>query len=532
MKKTLKMRLVLLLGVALAALIYFLPTTPFFSQFPDWWKKILPDKAITLGLDLQGGIHLVLQVQEAKAVENTLNRIALDLPDILGEKQLTVTSVRHEGMGIVIHLPEGGKGKEIVQEVKRNYPFLIPGEEKTGEIRFGLDSAEEKRIRDSAITQALETIRNRIDQFGVREPLIQRQGINEILVQLPGVKDPRRAVELIGKTALLEFKLVEDDEGALQRALAGQIVEGEEILYERVTDRKTGQVTQQVPYLLKSRTLMTGEAISDALVSIEQEFNEPYVSLTFNAAGARLFEKITGENVKRRMAIVLDGNIYSAPVIQEKIGGGKAQITGRFSMEEAQDLAIVLKAGALPAPVEVIQNVTVGPSLGKDSIEAGVRAATLAVILVMLFMIVYYRLSGVIANFALVLNLVVLVGALAALDATLTLPGIAGIILTIGMGVDSNVLIFERIREELRLGKPVRSAVDSGYDKAFLTIVDSHITTLITALVLFLFGTGPIKGFAVALSLGISINLFTALVGTKVIYDWVNSRWRLQKLSI
>ncbi|MBI4715299.1 MAG: protein translocase subunit SecD, partial [Nitrospirae bacterium] len=299
MKKTLKMRLVLLLGVALAALIYFLPTTPFFSQFPDWWKKILPDKAITLGLDLQGGIHLVLQVQEAKAVENTLNRIALDLPDILGEKQLTVTSVRHEGMGIVIHLPEGGKGKEIVQEVKRNYPFLIPGEEKTGEIRFGLDSAEEKRIRDSAITQALETIRNRIDQFGVREPLIQRQGINEILVQLPGVKDPRRAVELIGKTALLEFKLVEDDEGALQRALAGQIAEGEEILYERVTDRKTGEVTQQVPYLLKSRTLMTGEAISDALVSIEQEFNEPYVSLTFNAAGARLFEKITGENVKR-----------------------------------------------------------------------------------------------------------------------------------------------------------------------------------------------------------------------------------------
>ncbi|MBI4714885.1 MAG: protein translocase subunit SecD, partial [Nitrospirae bacterium] len=199
---------------------------------------------------------------------------------------------------------------------------------------------------------------------------------------------------------------------------------------------------------------------------------------------------------------------------------------------EAQDLAIVLKAGALPAPVEVIQNVTVGPSLGKDSIEAGIRAATLAVILVMLFMIVYYRLSGVIANFALVLNLVVLVGALAALDATLTLPGIAGIILTIGMRVDSNVLIFERIREELRLGKPVRSAVDSGYDKAFLTIVDSHITTLITALVLFLFGTGPIKGFAVALSLGISINLFTALVGTKVIYDWVNSRWKLQKLSI
>ena len=254
--------------------------------------------------------------------------------------------------------------------------------------------------------------------------------------------------------------------------------------------------------------------------------------MTFNSIGARLFERITGDNVKKRLAIVLDGNVYSAPVIQERIGGGKAQISGKFSMEEAQDLAIVLRAGALPAPVEIIQNLTVGPSLGRDSIEKGVKATIVAGILVVLFMIFYYKLSGIIADFAMLLNLVILVGALAALDATLTLPGIAGIILTIGMGVDSNVLILERIREELRLGKPVRSAIDAGYDKAFITIVDAHVTTLITAVILFLFGTGPIKGFAVTLSLGILINLFTALVGTKVIYDFINSRTRLEKLSI
>ncbi|MBI5197482.1 MAG: protein translocase subunit SecD [Nitrospirae bacterium] len=531
MKKMMRFRLFLLTAVTLLAGLFFLPTTPYFEGFPHWWKRILPDKAITLGLDLQGGIHLVLQVQEEKAVESTVDHIISDLPGLLTEKQLQTTSIQREGVReFVIRFPDDGKHKEIVSEVRKNYPFLETGDEKPGEVRFAVIPDEEKRIRDNAIAQALETIRNRIDQFGVREPLIQRQGVNEILVQLPGVKDPRRAVELIGKTALLEFKMV-DDEGDLAAAMTGKVPEGDEIQYERIKDEKTGQVSQN-PYLLKSRTLMTGDAISDAMVSIDQQFNEPYVSVNFNSVGAKLFDKITGENVKKRMAIILDGNVYSAPVIQERIGGGRAQITGQFSMEEAQDLAIVLKAGALPAPVEIIQNVTVGPSLGKDSIEKGVRATILAGILVMLFMMVYYRLAGMVANFALMLNLIVLVGGLAALDATLTLPGIAGIILTIGMGVDSNVLIFERIREEIRLGKPIRSAIDAGYDKAFLTIVDSHITTLITALVLFIFGTGPIKGFAVALSLGISINLFTALVGTKVVYDLINSRWKLQRLSI
>jgi preprotein translocase subunit SecD len=276
---------------------------------------------------------------------------------------------------------------------------------------------------------------------------------------------------------------------------------------------------------------MTGDSLRDALVAIG-DFNEPYVSITFDSAGAKQFERVTSENVKKRLAIVLDGSVYSAPVIQERIAGGRASISGSFSMDEANDLAIILRAGALPAPVNVIQNVTVGPSLGQDSIDAGIRAAWIGTLLVVLFMAIYYRLAGVIADFALVLNVVLLIGALAALNATLTLPGIAGIILTIGMSVDSNVLIFERIREELRQGKPVRLAVDAGYEKAFLTIIDAHVTTLITALVLFLFGTGPIKGFAVTLSLGVTINLFTALVGTKVVFDLMHARTKVTQLSI
>lgn len=267
-------------------------------------------------------------------------------------------------------------------------------------------------------------------------------------------------------------------------------------------------------------------------MNLDSRFNEPYVSVSFNAAGAKIFEDITGANVKKRLAIILDNTIYSAPVIQERISGGNAQITGSFSMDEAKDLSIVLRAGALPAPMKMLQNVTVGPSLGTDSIEAGKIAGIIGTFLVVLFMIVYYKFSGIIADLALLLNILLLLGAMASLNATLTLPGIAGIILAIGMAVDSNVLMFERMRDEIRAGKTPRAAVDSGYSKAFWTIFDSHVTTLITALVLFQFGTGPIKGFAVTLSLGVAINLFTALVGTKTVFDFINSRKEVKKLSI
>jgi preprotein translocase subunit SecD len=331
-----------------------------------------------------------------------------------------------------------------------------------------LRDAEIKRIKDSAINQALETIRNRIDQFGVAEPLIQRQGLKQVVVQLPGIKDAKLAKDLIKQTALLEFKLLDDEnqlkldlpgriqkgkerEDAFLKQIEGKVPEGDQILFERIVEKDSGQ-EWLAPYLVKKRVMLAGDVLSDARVSIGQ-FNEPYVSVTFDAKGAREFDRITGENVKKRMAIVLDNTIYSAPVIQERISGGRAQITGTFSMEEANNLSIVLRAGALPAPLKIIQDLTVGPSLGQDSIEKGVKATLFAGLLVIVFMALYYRLSGVIANFALLLNLICLIGALAGLNATLTLPGIAGIILTIGMGVDSNVLIFERIREEFGRGR-------------------------------------------------------------------------------
>ncbi len=353
--------------------------------------------------------------------------------------------------------------------------------------------------------QALETIRNRIDQFGVSEPVIVKQGENQILVQLPGIKDPQRALDLIGRTAQLEFKLVDEENAG--RASSGSIPDGDELLMMRTKNRETGIATT-TPILLKKQALLTGELLTDAKVSIGGEFrNEPYVGIEFNSEGARIFDKITAENVGKRLAIVLDNTVYSAPVVKERISGGRASITGGFTMEEAKDLAIVLRAGALPAPVKVVQNITIGPTLGQDSIRKGIQATILGALLTIIFIIIYYRWCGVIACVALLLNLIYLLGAFSALKATMTLPGIAGIALTIGMGVDSNVLIFERIREELRLGKTVRAAVDGGYSKAWVAIFDSHITTLITAAVLFIFGTGPIKGFAITLLIGMIINL-------------------------
>jgi preprotein translocase subunit SecD len=318
-------------------------------------------------------------------------------------------------------------------------------------------------------------------------------------------------------------------EDKVRKDLEGKVPEGSEILFESAVSEPDSR-GYSIPYLVKKDAVLTGDVLQDARVTIG-DFNEPIVSITFDSKGAREFDLLTAANIGKRMAVVLDGKVYSAPVIRDRISGGRAVIEGTFTTAEANDLAVVLRAGALPAPLKTLQDLTVGPSLGQDSIDKGLRTTIIAGTLVLIFMIVYYRLSGLIANMAVFLNLICLLGALSGLNATLTLPGIAGIILTIGIGVDSNVLIFERIREELRQGRPVRLAVDSGYDKAFLTIVDSHVTTLITGLALFLFGTGPIKGFAVTLCLGIAINLFTALVGTKIVFDFLNRR-KLDSLSI
>ncbi len=292
-------------------------------------------------------------------------------------------------------------------------------------------------------------------------------------------------------------------------------------------DPKTGRKAK-IPYLLKRRTLLTGEYITDARVQIDSQYNEPYVSLSFNARGARLFERITGDNIGKKLAIVLDDNVYSAPVIRDKISGGRAQISGSFTMDEAKDLAIVLRAGALPAPIKILEERTVGPSLGKDSIDKGFKSMIIGGLVVIVFMIIYYRVSGIIADLALLLNILFIMAGLAFFGATLTLPGIAGIILTIGMAVDANVLIFERIREELRLEKTARSAIEGGYAKALVTILDANVTTFIAALVLFQFGTGPIRGFAVTLSIGIVASFVTAVFVTRVIFDYlfISRRWK------
>ncbi len=541
MKKKFFWRILIIAAATLLALIYSLPSTSLFQLMPQLWKEYMPDKGIVLGLDLQGGVHLVFEVEGDKAVDITLDRIATRLQNVFRKKGLEA-EVKIDRRDLIVK----PSNDEIRKIIKDNYPNLNLREGSQERVVYSLTNREINTIKESSVEQALETIRNRIDQFGVSEPIIHKQSSNEIVVQLPGVKDTRRAIDLIGKTAILEFKLL-DDENTIAAQLPASVLPGEEekviqdfaskipeydgILFGRDVDKQTQSVIKRV-YLVKKQALLTGDLLTEAKVNIDTLYNEPYVSISFNSAGAKLFEQVTEANVQKRLAIILDNNVYSAPVIKERISGGNAQISGAFSMDEARDLAIVLRSGSLKAPLKMLQNVTVGPSLGRDSIDAGVKAGIIGAILVVIFMIVYYKLSGVIADFALVLNIILLVGVLSMFNATLTLPGIAGVILAVGMAVDSNVLMFERIREELRLGKTPRAAIDSGYDKAFWTIFDSHVTTLITAVVLFQFGTGPIKGFAVTLGWGVFINLFTALIGTKTVFDLITSRTEIKSLSI
>jgi len=519
--------------VVVVALVYLMPSLT--KNLPPWWSNVLPQDKIHLGLDLQGGIHLNLEVEATKAVESNLERVVEELKHDLRKSKIRYLELKRLGKeGISLKLMRDEDATAFREMFRANYPDFDPGtpsyEEGKPVFHLMFLQKARDRIMRMAVDQALETIRNRIDQFGVSEPDIRPQEGHRILIQLPGIKDPKRAIALIGKTALLEFKLVDEDH-SVDEALKGHIPPGDEILYETSIDRKTGQ-RRRIPFLLKKRTLLTGEYITDARVQIDSRYNEPYVSLAFDSRGARLFENITGQNIKKRLAIVLDNKVYSAPVIQDKISGGRAQITGRFGMDEARDLAIVLRAGALPAPVKILEERTVGPSLGKDSIEKGFKSTIIGGILVVLFMALYYGLSGVIADVALILNVVLIMSGLAFFGATLTLPGIAGIILTIGMSVDANVLIFERIREELRLGKPPRASIEGGYGKALVTILDANVTTLIAALVLFQFGTGPVRGFAVTLSIGIIASLFTAIFVTRVVFDYLYIVKRMKKVSI
>lgn len=515
--------------------VYVVPSL--YTEIPGWWKSsgILPTKKVLLGLDLQGGMHLVLEVQTQEAVKNRMERTAEELGQAMKKARIRYTALETVKDGqISVRLPEetGVEAFDAMCEKEFSWLKEISRDHEGDAVVLVLDLPEEEKgyIRDMASRQAMETIRNRIDQFGVTEPEIARQGEDRILIQLPGVTDPQRAVNLIGRTALLEFKLV-DDEHDLQQALNGNVPPEDEILYQVNEDEITKRVAK-TPFLVQKRTYLTGEYLTDARVQFDSQFGEPYVSLDFDKKGADLFERITDAHVKKRLAVVLDDRIYSAPVIQEKISGGHARITGNFTSDEARDLAIALRAGALPAPVNILEERTVGPSLGRDSIEKGLLSMCVGGIMVVLFIAVYYKVGGIIADMALILDILLIAAGLAFFQATLTLPGLAGIALTIGMAVDANVLIFERIREEVRLGKTPRAAVDAGYSKATLTILDANITTLIAALVLFQFGTGPVKGFAVTLSLGILASLFTAIVLTRFVFDYLVLQKRINRLSI
>lgn len=499
-----------------------------------FWMAWPLEEKISLGLDLQGGMHLVLEVETEKAVEFSMEQRAEDIKHALEDENIEVDRViLNKDTNVIRVILFDTIDTQAAETSLKGYTALEKKEvlRDGQELVYQLRKEEYDYIQDNAIQQALEVIRNRINELGLSEPTIQVQGNRRILVQLPGVKDLKRAMDLIGKTARLEFKLV-DESMSPEAAKTQGIPPGSEILVEQVIDKKTNQVTEEIPYLVKKRVLLTGDMLTAAEVRYDPDFNEPYVAINFNSLGAKAFFDLTTANVKKRLAIILDDHVYSAPVIQEAIAGGRAQVTGSFTTNQAKDLAIALRAGALPAPVTILENRSVGPSLGRDSVEAGVNSIIIGMVAVVVFILIYYRLSGAVAVGALVLNIVILLGALAYFGASLTLPGIAGIILTVGMAIDANVLVFERIREEIRIGKTVRTAIDAGFAKAFRTIVDANFTTFIAAIVLFQFGTGPIKGFAITLCIGIAASMFTAVFVSRATFDLFMSRKKVERLSI
>ena len=500
------------------------------------------DESLKLGLDLRGGIHLVLQVEVEDAVGSERTKDLDRLVQELRDSGLTAVSAEPtEGSTtefIVTGVPRDRD--DDVSEVATEY---LPGwswNRRGDRIEFEMEPANAAEIRNLAVVQAVETIRNRIDEFGVAEPLIARQGLegDRIVVQLPGVDDPERVKSLIKNTAFLEFRLVQFPLGgggvtSREEVLAnygGSIPPGIEILTGSIRDAQGNTIGEQY-YAVDNRAVITGRDLKTARPGVG-EFNQPVVNFYLTHEGGKLFAEATGANVGKGLAIVLDGRVVSAPNIRSRIGDSGI-IEGSFTRQEVEDLSTVLRSGALPAGITYLEERTVGPALGKDSIEQGLNAGLIGLALVVITMLVVYKGTGLNAVVALGLNIVVIFGALAYFGATLTLPGIAGIILTIGMAVDANVLIFERIREELRHGRTVKSAIDAGFGKALSSVLDANITTLIAAVFLFQFGTGPIRGFAVTLSIGILASLFTAIFVSRWIFDLiVSGRQRVESLSI
>ncbi|AKU89885.1 Protein-export membrane protein SecD [Vulgatibacter incomptus] len=567
------MRLWIVLAVVLSATYLLIPTFVYFTlpaevrndkdafeaALPGW----APKKRINLGLDLQGGVHLVLGVDLDKAVKDKVVRRADEMRTFATEKKLSVQSIQANRAKeeILVSFASDADADAFRTAAQEFFGDMHRSGGGTAS-RYAFDAEYLKRFKEGALDQALRTIRNRIDKWGVSEPTIAKRGSDGILVQLPGFKDPEKAKELLGRTAQLEFRIVADSEAsslvdnlgalpdgitkgsdgyqaylqstdrqALEHFVDGKAPEGLAIATSKVEARDAAGLAGAVSYrtyVLRSKTEITGDKLTDARVAVDQSGlggGKPYVSLSFDPEGARAFEQLTGANIGKRLAIVLDGNVDSAPVVQSKIAGGSAQITlgGNRNynqlIEEANELSLVLRSGALPAPVSIFEERTVGASLGPELIRSGATASVVGLLLVLLFMAVYYKLTGVIADVALVLNGLLILAALGMVGATLTLPGIAGFILTLGMAVDANVLINERIREELRHGKNSKVAIKEGYGRAFATIFDGHVTTLVAAFVLLQYGTGPIRGFAVTLIIGLVASLFTSIVVTRLVKD-------------
>lgn len=517
--KTLLLAFVCAIGV-----LFALPN--FFSD--EWrtahWPSFLPQQTVNLGLDLQGGSHLVLQVGLDELGKEFAAEKRADATRLLRAKNLEAVSVAQEGMTLLFRFDALDKAENAANALKADNanPLAVSVDDVT--VSLALSPVELKAMEDAALARSLEIIRGRIDATGTKEPVIQRQGRDQIVVQLPGVQDPARVKALIGKTAKLSFHLVNEDIGANGITNNNNSpLPANTQFFPFIERNTTGALAAQKTYIaVYRRAMVAGEDLIDSRGTFQE--NRPVVSFRFNTSGAKKFGKATTENVQKLFAIVLDGEVISAPRINEPIVGGSGVISGNFTAKSAEDLALLLRSGALPVPLVVIEERTVGPGLGADSIAAGTNAAAVSLVATIVFMIAVYGLFGGFATIAVVFNLVLMLAVMSVLGATLTLPGLAGIVLTIGMAVDANVLIYERIREEATLGRSVTAALETGFSRVLSTIVDANVTTLISALMLYTFGSGPVKGFAVTLAVGILTSMFTAVVLTRyMVVSWLHA---------